>query len=169
MYRITFILSIFIGTLNLQGQDEAAKEVLTKWENASQYTIDLIEAMPEEHFDFQPTPETRTFTEQVSHMVDNMTWLSTDYLGAEKFDAKEPTTKAEYLEYMRLACAYAGKSIAVALQDSTLLDTKMDFFAGPMSGRQIIRLMNNHVTHHRGQLIVYLRLKGIKPPRYVGW
>lgn len=169
MYRITFILSIFIGTLNLQGQDDAAKEILTKWENASQYTINLIDSMPAEHFDFQPTPEIRTFTEQIVHIVGNMTWLSADYLGAEKFDAKEPTTKEECLEYMRSACEYAGKAIAVALQDSTLLDTKQDFFAEPMTGRQIIQLMNNHVTHHRGQLIIYLRLKGIKPPRYVGW
>jgi hypothetical protein len=26
-----------------------------------------------------------------------------------------------------------------------------------------------HQTHHRGQLVVYLRLKGIKPPQYRGW
>jgi len=25
------------------------------------------------------------------------------------------------------------------------------------------------VTHHRGQLVVYLRLNGILPPNYVGW
>jgi len=30
-------------------------------------------------------------------------------------------------------------------------------------------LLNDHQTHHRGQLVVYLRLNGIKPPAYIGW
>ena len=49
------------------------------------------------------------------------------------------------------------------------LDTIVDFFAGPMSKRQILTLLNDHYTHHRGQIIVYLRMNDIKPPRYRGW
>jgi len=49
------------------------------------------------------------------------------------------------------------------------LDEKVKFFAGPMTRRQILILMHDHQTHHLGQLIVYLRLKGIKPPDYIGW
>lgn len=29
--------------------------------------------------------------------------------------------------------------------------------------------MDNHLAHHRGQMIIYLRLQGIKPPAYTGW
>ena len=29
--------------------------------------------------------------------------------------------------------------------------------------------MRDHVTHHRGQAIIYLRANGIKPPQYVGF
>lgn len=170
MYRITFILLMTLGiSSTMNAQDESAKEILTKWENASQYTINMIDSMPAEHFDFKPTPETRTFSNQITHMVDNMVWLSSSYLDAEEFAKEEPTTKAEHMEYMRSACEYAGNAIEAALQDSTILNTKKDFFAGPMNGRQIIRLMHDHVTHHRGQMIVYLRLNGIKPPRYFGW
>lgn len=38
-----------------------------------------------------------------------------------------------------------------------------------MTRRQILLLLHDHQTHHIGQVIVYLRLKGIKPPAYVGW
>lgn len=170
MYRITFILLMTVGMFsNMNAQDEAALEILTKWENASEYTINLIDSMPAEHFDFKPTPETRTFSNQVTHMVDNMVWLSSDYLGAEKFEKQNPITKKEHMEYMLSACEYVENAMEAALQDSTILNTKKDFFAGPMNGRQIIRLIHDHVTHHRGQLIMYLRLKGIKPPRYFGW
>jgi uncharacterized damage-inducible protein DinB len=49
------------------------------------------------------------------------------------------------------------------------MDEKVKFFAGPITRRQILILMHDHQTHHLGQLIVYLRLKGIKPPDYIGW
>jgi uncharacterized damage-inducible protein DinB len=29
--------------------------------------------------------------------------------------------------------------------------------------------MENHIIHHRGQAIVYLRLNGVKPKGYFGW
>lgn len=170
MNRIAFILFLFIGTLsNLYAQSESDQEILTKWKNASQYTINMIDSMPAEHFDFRATPDVKMFREQITHMVDNMIWLSTDYLGGEKFEKSEPKTKEEHIEYMRSACAHAGLVMEAALKDSTILNTQKDFFAGPMTGRQIIRLMHDHVTHHRGQMIIYLRLKGIKPARYFGW
>jgi uncharacterized damage-inducible protein DinB len=49
------------------------------------------------------------------------------------------------------------------------LSLKVDFFAGEKSLLQIIELMDDHLTHHKGQLAVYLRLNGITPPRFVGW
>ncbi|MFK7950340.1 MAG: hypothetical protein AB8G11_22315 [Saprospiraceae bacterium] len=29
--------------------------------------------------------------------------------------------------------------------------------------------LNSNLVHHRGQLTIYLRLKNVKPPRYIGW
>ncbi len=168
-YLSLFTLLLTLSFSTVTAQDEAASEILTKWKNAAQYTINLIDSMPAEHFDFKPTPEIKSFSEQVTHIVDNMTWLSNSYLGAEKFEKQEPTTKAEHIEYMRKACAYAGQAMEAALKNPDLLKTEQKFFAGPMTGRQIVRLMHDHVTHHRGQLIIYLRLKGIKPPKYFGW
>ena len=45
----------------------------------------------------------------------------------------------------------------------------VDFFAGPKSKLQMLNLLQDHLTHHRGQLIVYLNLNQIEPPRYSGW
>ena len=56
-------------------------------------------------------------------------------------------------------------SLGIAIEELS----KVDFFAGPKTRSQIIQLVDDHHTHHRAQLIIYLRLLGIKPPRYVGW
>ena len=61
----------------------------------------------------------------------------------------------------------AGEAVK-NLPEATLND-QVDFLAGPKSKRQILTLMNDHMTHHRGQLLVYLRLREIAPPRYRGW
>ncbi|MFK8104102.1 MAG: DinB family protein, partial [Saprospiraceae bacterium] len=79
IHLFTLLLTLSFSTL--MAQDDAATEILTKWKNASQYTINLIDSMPAEHFDFKPTPEIKSFSEQVTHIVDNMTWLSNSYLG----------------------------------------------------------------------------------------
>jgi uncharacterized damage-inducible protein DinB len=49
------------------------------------------------------------------------------------------------------------------------LDDQVDFFAGKKNKMLMVNLLNDHQAHHRGQLIVYLRLKGITPPPYTGW
>jgi uncharacterized damage-inducible protein DinB len=37
---------------------------------------------------------------------------------------------------------------------------------GKMGGFEVLLLATDHAAHHRGQCIVYLRAKGIKPVDY---
>jgi len=47
------------------------------------------------------------------------------------------------------------------------LDDTLDYFGLNRTKRQIFMLLADHITHHRGQLLVYMRLNGLVPPRYV--
>lgn len=47
------------------------------------------------------------------------------------------------------------------------LDDALDYFGLNRTKRQVLLLLADHITHHRGQMLVYMRLNGIKPPRYV--
>ena len=100
-----------------------------------------------------------------------MTWLAGDYLAKQKFNhplkGKKELTPVEIIELLNASLAFAQEAIAHTSPDS--LSVTKSFFAGPMSRRQIIALMHDHHTHHRGQLLVYLRLNGIKAPKYRGW
>ena len=147
------------------------EEWLKKWDNARDYTLECLALMPEENLNFKPTEEEMTFEEQLVHLSKNMTWLANAYLGktpAMDFTGAENiTNKEELAALVTNAYQYARDAVeAVKLED---LETVHDFFAGPMTGRQIMHLMQDHQTHHRGQVIVYLRLNNLKPPRYRGW
>jgi uncharacterized damage-inducible protein DinB len=75
--------------------------------------------------------------------------------------------KEDVLRLLEASFDHAGK--AISKFPAKELDTMIDFFAGPMKKRRVFFLLTDHVTHHRGQLVVYLRLNDITPPRYRGW
>ncbi len=155
---------------SLFAQDLLLENYIQKWNNAAAYTIEMAEAMPEEKYDFRPVEGVRSFREQLLHMMQNMVWLSSTYLGHGKFEAdlkSKEYSKAGMIRLLKDATDFAAK--AVKQLEPHDLRMQVEFFAGPMNIGQILRLMNDHLTHHRGQIIVYLRLNGIVPPRYVGW
>ena len=164
------VLVLGLITFTARGQNGFIEDFKEKWKNSAAYTIELAAAMPEEHYDFKPTEEEMSFKSQLLHMISNMNWLSTSYLGGTPVDfdlKREDYSKAEILEMLNSGYELSGKAVDMVTPGQ--LEETVEFFAGPKSKRQIITLMNDHSTHHRGQLIVYLRLNGIKPPRYRGW
>ncbi len=166
------IAIVLLGCYQIASAQEDAflKEYLEKWQNGAQYTIELVESMPEDKFDFRPSPDVRSFREQVVHLMNNMVWLSSSYLSTLSFkgDLKHrDLNKEEILLLLKQASKFA--ETAVRKMETKDLDVIVDFYAGPMTKRQILMLMNDHMTHHRGQIIVYARMNDIKPPRYRGW
>ncbi len=170
MKYLLLVLFISISGSTFAQQTTTKEAWLEKWENSKNYLIGIAEAMPEEHYGFKPTERQMTFKEQLIHIKENMDWLSNTYfteIEFKKTKAELPLTKAETITILTEAFDTASKIITETSEES-LLDT-VDFFAGPKSKLQILNLLHDHVTHHRGQLIVYLNLKDVEPPGYSGW
>ena len=166
------VLPIFILiSMSINAQQSTVKGAfLEKWENSKNYLLEIAEQMPEEYYDFKPTERQRSFQEQLLHIKRNMDWLSESYFSSSEFDKGEsltPRSKAETIRLLENAFD-AAAGIIEAASEETFKET-VDFFAGPKTKLQILNLLQDHVTHHRGQLIVYLNLKNVEPPGYVGW
>lgn len=165
-----FLLFTLLISLNMNAQNNVISAFLLKWENSKNYLLEIAEAMPEESYNYQPTERQMTFMEQLIHIRNNMIWLSetnfvdSTYMKSEKIN---PKTKAEILQELSIAFDKVTNIVKnVQLNDLT---TEVDFFAGRKSKLQILNLLQDHVTHHRAQIIVYLNLNNIQPPKYVGW
>lgn len=170
MKKCTLIIFFILLTLTSFGQDGFLRDFQEKWDNSTNYTIEVAQAMPADSFDYKPTEDQMTFKEQLLHMMGNINWLSSKYLGGKTIDYDLKSTEYSKEELMKmLKEVYGNASEAIKNVGAEALEEKVDFFAGPKTRRQIINLLNDHSTHHRGQIIVYLRLNGIKPPRYRGW
>lgn len=144
---------------------------LEKWNNSRDYLIAVAEAMPEEHYDFKPTQRQRSFKEQLLHIQGNINWLDQTYFSKseETVDQQDgdELNKAKIIVLLHKTFDTAYKDIETCSE--TNLKESVRFFAGPKSKLQIMNLLQDHVTHHRGQLLVYLNLKDITPPGYSGW
>ncbi|RZS99135.1 DinB family protein [Aquimarina brevivitae] len=173
MNRICAYLLLFVVSMTSYGQKADSKSAfLEKWTNSKTYLLAVAERMPAEQFSFKPTEEVMDFTTQLLHIRSNMLWLGTTYFSEETFDRKaviefRPDTKEEILKALEEAFDRVYRYVQLTKSES-FSDT-VDFFAGPKSKLQILNLLQDHVTHHRGQLMIYLRLKGVQPPKYVGW
>lgn len=147
------------------------KAAIERLEHSKDYTLAVAQLMPDEKYAFRPSPEEMSFAEQLVHISGNLAWLSTSYLSGAANPISEADKKAVSKKEV---IAIVTKTFDYALQvlrqfKSTQLADTVSFFAGPLNKLQIINLVNDHQSHHRGQLLVYLRLNGIKPPSYTGW
>ena len=165
------VLLIVINSSAIIAQQISPKlAFLEKWENSKIYLIAIAEAMPEGHYNFKPTERQMGFNEQLVHIKGNMDWLSTTYFTDIEYKKEEkelPQTKSETI--LALENAFDAVIKIVKNTPDEELKATVDFFAGPKSKLQLLNLLQDHVTHHRGQLIVYLNLNEIEPPKYSGW
>ncbi|WP_339887381.1 DinB family protein [uncultured Flavobacterium sp.] len=151
-------------------QNETIEVFLEKWKNSKTYLVEIAKAMPEENYSYKPTAREMSFGEQLLHIKGNMDWLGTTYFTSEKFDKKKDEktySKDEIISMLEMSFDKVYEVIKNTKSEN--LKDKVEFFAGPKTKLQILNLLQDHVTHHRGQLIVYLNLNEIKPPSYVGW
>lgn len=171
--HISLLLLFVLSAACLWAQDNGSLFVNAaheKLQNAKAYTLEVADLMPAEQYTCQPTEGQMTFAEQLIHLSSNLRRLS--YKVSDLPQPPEPLNP--FLADKDSIRAVLEKSYNYALAIFENFNTKqladtVDFFAGPKSKLQIINLINDHQTHHRGQLMVYLRLQGIMPPRYVGW
>jgi uncharacterized damage-inducible protein DinB len=172
MEKTITILFFFLLNFSTMLAQQASVKIafLEKWEGSKNYLLAIAEAMPEESYNFKPTERQMSFKEQLLHIKENMTWLSNSYFTEIEYKREKTDTSISKTETVNLL-ENAFDSVIEIIENTNDADLKktVDFFAGPKSKLQILNLLQDHVTHHRGQLIVYLNLNNIKPPSFIGW
>lgn len=142
------------------------KELVVTWQRAATDIIDIAEVMPEERYDFKPTPEVSTFRDQLVHVAGIVQRFNDAAKGtkSESGDAHKTMTKAEVIGLLKQTFQ-AGQEMIASLTDAQLVEqvkfpfgdrmvTRLGFWMGPLY----------QIRNHHGQLVIYLRMNGIVPP-----
>jgi uncharacterized damage-inducible protein DinB len=172
MKLLVFLLFVSVQSM-AQDQILLVQSHAEKLKNAKEYTLKLAEIMPETDYDFRPVPEEMSFKEQIVHIGKNLYWLSSTFISEtpdlnknQSVIAKD-MTKDQVIDFVSGAYEFAGQAIMNLGSES--LSKEFAFSGKKLNKFQFLNLIQDHQTHHRAQLIVYLRLKMLSPPNYIGW
>src|SRR6266481_4618930 len=123
------------------------------------------EKMPEEQFAFKPDPAVRSFGQILGHIADANYTFCSGVLGENSSSPgieKTKITKAELTSALHDAFAYCNRAYDV-LTDANANET-VKAFGQERNKLGVLWFNASHNLEHYGNLVVYMRLKGIVPP-----
>lgn len=156
---------------------DATATVLDAWiANTEQHVVPAAEAMPEEKYDFAPSPaiglfaDVRTFGQQVKHLAANNYAMAARVAGrtpdpdmANETGPDSVRTRTQIIAYLRgsfaalhrAAATIDGANAAAPVRSSSSWQrTRLAFVLDAIA----------HSFDHYGQMVEYLRMNDIVPP-----
>src|SRR2546423_8728180 len=166
MKRLGALLMVASATLaqtpdlkSASGYPKMVQKQVTAWiERAA-------EKMPEEEYAFKPDPAVRSFAQVLGHIAD-ADYLFCSFVLGEKSPSpeieKSKTTKAELMSAVHDAFAYCNRAYNT-LSDASANET-VKAFGQERNKLGVLWFNASHNLEHYGNLVVYMRTKGIVPP-----
>jgi len=143
------------------------EEWVRNWEVSRDFTLAVAQKMPADQYNFKATPEEMSFGTMSVHIANAIIFRFEQVSGVKSEINTKANNRDDVLRVVKEAFDYAIRVLpkipAERLQQSFVVDWEGRKEA---IGRQIVLAMFVHTAHHRAQLEVYLRLKGIAPPTY---
>jgi uncharacterized damage-inducible protein DinB len=141
--------------------------VTRDYKGVRDYFIRAAEKMPEANYAFKPSPDVRTFGQQVAHVADDQYNLCAPAKGETRkaaYTAIEDTLsqKAELVAALKDAFAYCDAAYD-AMTDANAAGA-VKFGKGTTTSFAMLNWNLWHTWEHYGNVIVYLRMKGLVPP-----
>lgn len=166
------ILVAFATTSQLHAQtatnvaNPMVAEARTEWQALIGFITKAAEQMPEADYAFKPTPVVRSFGELIGHLADGQNIICAAALAqpttaTEGDIEKKVTAKASLIAALRASTDLCTRAYA----QTDAATTGMTKLFGADRTRYAALLRNTvHDGEHYGNLVTYIRLKGMVPP-----
>ena len=153
--------------------------LLGEFMHEAENTRKLLNAIPDSALDFKPNEKSWTTGQLASHIAENYNWFEGSFtldnmdMAGYQYD-KGDISKASNIVAKFEENVQKAQSVLENAKDEDMLKTwrmtmnGQDLFP-PMPRIQVVRsFLFNHLYHHRGELVVYLRATGNKVPGLFG-
>jgi uncharacterized damage-inducible protein DinB len=168
MVGVLFTASSAIAQGGAPACTTVACDLQADWAFNTNGLTGIANAMPDGEYGFKPTPAQESFAERVMHVVNIDLKLLNTLGGKTPAPAINPkaSSKADVMAALKQWDAY-GAAVLKEFNDQQLSERVKSLpFMGPTVSR--LRVAYFSIAHAQdiyGQLAVYLRLKGVTPPR----
>ena len=123
------------------------------------------EEMPEANYSFKPVDTVRSFGQLVGHVADAQYEFCSAVVGDGKKSPdveKTKTSKTDLIAALKEAFAYCDQAYN-GMTDAHAADM-VDFFGHKSPKLTILEFNVSHNMEHYGNMVTYLRMKGLVPP-----
>ena len=167
MYRFvtTLLMSAAIALPALAQDVGVMPKLAEHWKTSKKYVLALAEQMPAEDYAFKPNPAEMSFGQQLAHIAGSNAYFFSK-LSGEKDPIAKPANFEKATVLKMLNESYDFCIAALEKLTPERMHETIDTGEGKMTGVETLLLATDHTAHHRGQCIVYLRAKNIKPTDY---
>jgi hypothetical protein len=167
MKRILVLSSVMVlaSALPALAQKVVADVIARSAAGTFRNLVESAEKMPEEHYSFQATKETRTFAGFVGHTINsafNNCSRAKGEANPNKVNLEQETSKAKLVEAAKAVQAYCD-AVFAAQTDASLGEM---IAQGKAEAPRVAALVGviSHNMNEYGQMVILMRLKGIVPP-----
>jgi len=160
--RLTALVALTL--LPAVASAQALAAALPLYDDVKDNVIKSAELMPEANYAFKPTPAVRSFGQLIGHIANANFAICATSKGEKSpamQDFEKNTEKAALVKAVKDAFAYCD---AVYKMPDASLSAQTELFGMKMSRMGFALLNVTHDNLHYGNLITYLRLKGLTPP-----
>ena len=155
-----------------------AEAIIRDFQMESSHSRTVLEAVPEESYDWKPHEKSMTLAQLAGHIAEAPSWI--EAMGTDSFDFSDMGDYVPFVPANREALLEAHATNAAGFvgflggRDDDFMSADWSMSAG---GEEIMSsprdaairsILIHHVSHHRGQLTVYLRMLGVEVPRTYG-
>lgn len=156
-----------------------AESLIAEFEQETNSTRKLLQAVPEKDIDYKPSEISWTMGELAQHIATIYYWyvgtltqdvydMATDHLDRGKANDIKATL-ALFESNVTKARAALHSLTDQKLKDNWTMKVGDKTVLGPLPRGVVARgFLFNHIYHHRGEMIVYLRATGNKVPGLYG-
>ena len=156
------------------------KSLLGEFEHEVQNTRKLLQSIPDSALDFKPSDQSWTTGQLASHIAEVYNWyqptLHQDVfdMATYKYDKGDISKASNIVAKFEENVQAARKALETATDESMMQNWKMTMGSDEpifpvMPRAQVARgFLFNHLYHHRGEMVIYLRSTGNKPPGLYG-
>ena len=157
-----------VWVLNAQDPNPLSTEAKQAYTTVKIDILKSAEKMPEENYGFKPAPRVRTFGQILGHVAEEQYFFCGMVKGEQKAAdiEKVKTSKADLLAALRESFAYCD-----AAYDGVTDTTVIQMIKVGQSQHTRLRMLWGNTVHdnsHYGNLVTYLRIKGLVPPSTEG-
>ncbi|HEU4714081.1 MAG TPA: DinB family protein [Pyrinomonadaceae bacterium] len=154
----------------------SAEIIIGMWKDVRNGLISEVEQIPEDHFSFRATPETRSVAEILQHIIETQKILVgescrdeanirrqsfADHHKEHAAGVKDVTDKQGLIDLLRSSMDAAEECVRA---HGERINEPMISLDGRQSTKAaVLTFASSHEMYHRGQLTVYERLMNIEP------